>query len=148
MILQKFSAKVSGLYRVDGGGDALARRLDEICREVDALIRQGKRFIILSDRDSDGDNAPIPSLLLCSAVHHHLVRERTRTMVGLLIEAGDVREVHHVALLIGFGAAAINPYLALETVENMARQGILGDITPEKAVRNTLKPWARACSRS
>ncbi len=133
------AAKVSGLYRVDGGGEALARRIDEICREVDALIRQGKRFIILSDRDSDQEHAPIPSLLLCSAVHHHLVRERTRTMVGLLIEAGDVREVHHVALLIGFGAAAINPYLALETVEDLARQGVLGDISPEKAVRNTIK---------
>ncbi|MEN9710009.1 MAG: glutamate synthase large subunit, partial [Actinomycetota bacterium] len=133
------AAKVSGLYKVDGGGEAMARRIEEICREVDALIRQGKRFVILSDRDSDAELAPIPSLLLCSAVHHHLVRERTRTMVGLLVEAGDVREVHHVALLIGFGAAAINPYLALETVEDLARQGNLGDVSPEKAVRNTIK---------
>jgi len=110
-------------------------RKEESTREVDALIRQGKRFVILSDRDSDAENAPIPSLLLCSAVHHHLVRERSRTMVGLLVEAGDVREVHHVALLIGFGAAAINPYLALETVEDLARQGVLGDVTPEKAAK-------------
>ena len=133
------AAKIKGLFSVEGGGEALARRLDEICREVDALIRQGKRFIILSDRDSDADLAPIPSLLLTSAVHHHLVRSRTRTMVGLLVEAGDVREVHHVALLIGYGAAAINPYLALETVENMVRQGSITGITPEKAVRNTIK---------
>ena len=67
--------------------------------------------------------APIPSLLLTAAVHHHLVREKTRTQVGLLVEAGDVREVHHVALLIGYGAAAVNPYLAMESVEDLAREG-------------------------
>jgi glutamate synthase (NADPH/NADH) large chain len=133
------AAKIRGLYPVLGGGEALGRRLDEICREVDALIRQGKKFIILSDRDSDADNAPIPSLLLTGAVHHHLVRQRTRSMVGLLVEAGDVREVHHVAMLIGYGAAAVNPYLALETVENMVRQGAIVGITPEKAMRNLIK---------
>ena len=132
------AAKVRGLYRVSGGGAALGDRIREICAEVDALIRQGKRFIVLSDRDSDAERAPIPSLLLCSAVHHHLVRERTRTMVGLLIESGDVREVHHVALLIGYGAAAVNPYLALETVEDLARRGVI-DVSPEKALRNTIK---------
>ena len=133
------SARISALYRVEGGGEALRRRIDEICREVDAVIRQGKRFIILSDRDSTGDLAPIPSLLLTSAVHHHLVRERTRTMVGIIVEAGDVREVHHVALLIGYGAAAVNPYLAMETAEGLARRGVLGDIAPEAAVRNLVK---------
>ncbi len=81
------------------------------------------------------------SLRCCSpsAVHHHLVREKTRTMVGIIVEAGDVREVHHVALLIGYGAAAVNPYLAMETVENLARAGRLGDVAPEKAVRNLVK---------
>ncbi len=133
------AAKIRGLYPVAGGGEALGRRLDEISREVDALIRQGKKFIILSDRDSDMDMAPIPSLLLTGAVHHHLVRQRTRSMVGLLVEAGDVREVHHVAMLIGYGAAAVNPYLALETVENMVRQGAIVGITPEKAMRNLIK---------
>jgi glutamate synthase (NADPH/NADH) large chain len=132
-------ARVSGLYQVTGGGEALARRLNEIFHEVDALIRQGKRFIVLSDRDSDAQLAPIPSLLLCAAVHHHLVRTKTRTMVGLLVEAGDVREVHHVALLIGYGAAAVNPYLALETVEDLVRRGVLTDITPEKAMRHMVK---------
>ena len=83
--------------------------------------RDGARFVVLSDRDSDRDLAPIPSLLLTSAVHHHLIREKTRTQVGLVVEAGDVREVHHVALLVGYGAAAINPYLAMETVEDMVR---------------------------
>jgi glutamate synthase (NADPH) large chain len=131
--------RISGLYPVAGGGEALERRLTEIFHEVDAVIRQGKRFIVLSDRDSDAQLAPIPSLLLCAAVHHHLVRTKTRTMVGLLVEAGDVREVHHVALLIGYGAAAVNPYLALETVEDLVRRGIITDTTPEKAMRNLVK---------
>jgi glutamate synthase (NADPH/NADH) large chain len=133
------AAKVSGLYDVDGGGEALARRLEEICAEVSAHIADGKRFIVLSDRDSDADKAPIPSLLLTSAVHHHLVRQKERTMAGLIVEAGDVREVHHVALLIGYGAAAVNPYLAMESVEDLVRRGIITDIAPEKAVRNLVK---------
>ncbi|MFM7148046.1 MAG: glutamate synthase central domain-containing protein, partial [Actinomycetales bacterium] len=115
--------RISGLYPVIGGGSALQRRLEEIFREVDAVIRQGKRFIVLSDRDSTAELAPIPSLLLTSAVHHHLVRTKSRTMVSMLVESGDVREVHHVALLIGYGAAAVNPYLALETVEDLVRRG-------------------------
>ncbi len=133
------AAKVSGLYAVDGGGDALRDRIEEIFDEVDRLIDDGTRFIVLSDRDSNADLAPIPSLLLCSAVHHHLVRRKTRTQVGLIIEAGDVREVHHVALLIGFGAAAINPYLAMEAIEDLVARGAITDVTPEKAVRNLVK---------
>ena len=88
-------------------------------------IAGGARIIVLSDRHSTAELAPIPSLLLTGAVHHHLVREKTRTQVGLLVEAGDVREVHHVALLIGYGAAAVNPYLAMESVEDLARDGLL-----------------------
>ena len=130
---------VRGLYRVDGGGAALEARLEEIFAEVSAAIADGARFIVLSDRESDADLAPIPSLLLTSAVHHHLIREQTRTQVGLLVEAGDVREVHHVALLIGYGAAAVNPYLAMESVEDLAQQGALGDVEPEVAVRNLIK---------
>ncbi|MFC6238661.1 glutamate synthase large subunit [Longivirga aurantiaca] len=133
------AAKVSGLYDVDGGGAALEARLREICAEVSGHIADGKRFIVLSDRDSDADKAPIPSLLLTSAVHHHLVRQKERTMAGLIVEAGDVREVHHVALLIGYGAAAVNPYLAMESVEDLVRRGIITDIAPEKAVRNLVK---------
>src|SRR3954451_9530835 len=106
---------VRGLYDVRGGGEALRRRLQEIFDEVSAAIEEGARFVVLSDRDSGRDLAPIPSLLLTSAVHHHLIRPKTRTQVGLLVEAGDVREVHHVALLIGYGAAAVNPYLAMES---------------------------------
>ena len=132
------ATKVSGLYRVDGGGAALQSRIEEICVEVSAAIAEGKRFVVLSDRDSDRELAPIPSLLLTSAVHHHLVRAKTRTQVGLVIEAGDVREVHHVALLIGYGAAAVNPYLAMESVEDMARRGVI-DVKPETAVINLVK---------
>ena len=131
--------RISGLYSVAGGGEALQRRLTEIFNEVDAHIRQGRRFIVLSDRDSNAEKAPIPSLLLTAAVHHHLVRTKARTMVSMLVEAGDVREVHHVALLIGYGAAAVNPYLALETVEDQVRRGVIEGITPERAMRNLVK---------
>ncbi len=130
---------VKGLYDVHGGAAALRARLSEICAEVSAAIAAGVRFVVLSDRDSGRDLAPIPSLLLTSAVHHHLIREKTRTQVGLLVEAGDVREVHHVALLIGYGAAAVNPYLAMESVEELVRSGVLTGITPEKAVHHLLK---------
>jgi glutamate synthase (NADPH/NADH) large chain len=133
------TAKISGLYNVEQGAPALRNRLYEIFSEVDKLVEEGKTFIVLSDRDSSSDLAPIPSLLLTSAVHHHLVRQGTRTQVGLIVEAGDVREVHHVALLIGYGAAAINPYLAMESVEDMVRNGVMKHITPEKAVRNLVK---------
>ena len=131
--------RIRGLYRVADGGPGLSKRLGEICAEVDRHLAGGKKFIVLSDRDSDPDLAPIPSLLLCSAVHHHLVRRRTRTQVTLLVEAGDVREVHHVALLIGYGAAAVNPYLAMESVEDLARRRVISGVTPDKAVRNLVK---------
>ena len=94
---------------------------------------------MISDREADRDNAPIPSLLATSAVHHHLIRTKERTRVGLVVETGDAREVHHVALLIGFGAAAVNPYLAFETIEDLVREGELTGVTPSKAVRNYLQ---------
>ncbi|MGH3367127.1 MAG: glutamate synthase central domain-containing protein, partial [Nocardioidaceae bacterium] len=131
---------VRGLWEVDSGAEGLANRLDQICAEVSSAIADGARIIVLSDRHSNADKAPIPSLLLTAAVHHHLVREKTRTRVGLLVEAGDVREVHHVALLIGYGAAAVNPYLAMETIEDLVRRGVfLSDIEPEVAVRQLVK---------
>ena len=130
---------VRGLFPVLGGGEALKERLAEIRIEVSQAIQDGARIIVLSDRDGDSENAPIPSLLLTSAVHHHLIREKTRTKVGLVVETGEVREVHHVALLVGFGAAAINPYLAMESAEDLVRQGVITGITPEKAVGNLIK---------
>jgi glutamate synthase (NADPH) large chain len=130
---------VRGLYKVDGGGAALEHRLEEIFAEVDQAVTDGVSFIVLSDRDGDADRAPIPSLLLLSAVHHHLLRRHTRTQVSLVVEAGDVREVHHVALLIGYGAAAVNPYLAMESVEDLASSGYLSGVSPEQAVKNLIK---------
>jgi len=130
---------VRGLFSIADGGDSLRDRLNEIKSEVSQAINEGARIIVLSDRDGDAENAPIPSLLLTSAVHHHLIREKTRTKVGLVVEAGDVREVHHVALLIGYGAACVNPYLAMESAEDLVLQGVITGITPEKAVKNLIK---------
>ena len=130
---------VRGLFKTAGGGKSLVARINEIRAEISKAISEGARIIVLSDRDGDAENAPIPSLLLTAAVHHHLIREKTRTQVGLVVESGEVREVHHVALLIGFGAAAINPYLAMESAEDLVRQGVITGITPEKAVRNLIK---------
>jgi glutamate synthase (NADPH/NADH) large chain len=132
---------VSGLYRVDGGGVALKGALDDIRAGVSAAIESGARVIVLSDRNSDEVLAPIPSLLLTAAVHHHLIREKTRTQVGLIVESGDAREVHHMALLVGFGAGAINPYLAFESIEDMIREDVhgLGGVDAEYALKKYIK---------
>jgi glutamate synthase (NADPH/NADH) large chain len=130
---------VRGLFPVTGDGNTLRQRLEEIKLEVSQAIKDGAHVIVLSDRDGDAEDCPIPSLLLTAAVHHHLIREKTRTQVGLIVEAGDVREVHHVALLVGYGAAAVNPYLVMESAEDLVRQGVITGISPEKAVRNTIK---------
>jgi glutamate synthase (NADPH/NADH) large chain len=130
---------VRGLFPVNGDGNTLRNRLEEIKKEVSQAIVDGAHVIVLSDRDGDAEDCPIPSLLLTATVHHHLIREKTRTQVGLVVEAGDVREVHHVALLIGYGAAAVNPYLVMESAEDLVRQGAISGITPEKAVRNIIK---------
>ena len=132
---------VSGLFRVAGGGLALKRSLDAIRSEVSKAIDNGARIIVLSDRNGDEVLAPIPSLLLTAAVHHHLVREKKRTKVGLVVECGDAREVHHMALLIGYGAGAINPYLAFESIEDMIREDLngLGGMDAHKAVKNYIK---------
>ena len=144
-----FAAQVvDGRYEAAGGGAALRERLREICAEVSGAIARGARILVLSDRggepgcdpaDQDCTLAPIPSLLLTGAVHHHLIREKTRTRVGLIAEAGDVRECHHVALLIGYGASAVDPYLAIETVQDMARRGVLEGLTEQKAAANLIK---------
>jgi glutamate synthase (NADPH) large chain len=134
---------IDGLYPVAEGGAGMARALDEVCARVSEAITDGARIIVLSDRYSNAELAPIPSLLLTAAVHHHLIREKTRTQVGLVIEAGDAREVHHMALLIGYGAAAINPYLAFETFDDMIRDDFLGDTTHEEAVQN----YIEACTK-
>jgi glutamate synthase (NADPH/NADH) large chain len=121
------------------GGEALARAIADVRRRVSEAIAGGANIIVLSDRNSTEEWAPIPSLLLTSAVHHHLVREKTRTQVGLVIETGDAREVHHMALLIGFGAAAVNPYMALDTIDDMIAEGQLEGVSPRQARRNYMK---------
>ena len=139
---------IDGLFEVSeagrpaptaAGGEALGRALDEVRRRVSAAIADGANLIVLSDRNSTADWPPIPSLLLTAAVHHHLVREKTRTKVGLVIETGDAREVHHMALLIGFGAAAVNPYLALDSIDDMISEGLLEGVSPRQAHRNYVK---------
>ncbi len=130
---------IRGLYELEGGPQGLADRLEAIFGEVDQAIEKGARFILLSDRHSTAELAPIPSLLLTSAVHHHLVRNKSRTQVGLIVEAGDVREVHHAALLIGYGAAAINPYLLFESAEDMARNELFVTVDPDQAIYNVRK---------
>ena len=130
---------IDGLYPVADGGEGLRRALDEVRARVSAAIADGASIIVLSDRYSSDELAPIPSLLLTAAVHHHLIREKTRTNVGLVIECGDAREVHHMALLLGYGAAAINPYLAFETIADLIDQGALTGVTKPQAIKNFVK---------
>jgi glutamate synthase (NADPH/NADH) large chain len=130
---------VDGLFPVSDGGPGLEAAIDKVCRQVSEAIALGANIIVLSDRNASPASAPIPSLLLTAAVHNHLVREKERTRVGLVVESGDAREVHHFALLIGYGAAAVNPYLALESVAEMVRDGLLGELTEREAFRKYLK---------
>ncbi|WP_245621902.1 glutamate synthase large subunit [Corynebacterium lactis] len=136
----EFHAEViSGLYPVAQGGRGMRNAIRRVRREVSEAIDRGARLIVLSDRESDERFAPIPSLLLTSAVHHHLVEERTRTRASLIIEAGDAREVHHMAMLLGFGADAINPYMAFETIDELRMKNQLGTLTLDEACSNYCK---------
>ncbi len=120
-------------------GPGLEAAIAELCAAASAAIKDGVNILILSDRGMDATHAAIPSLLATAGVHHHLVREGARTKCALLVEAGDAREVHHCALLIGYGAGAVNPYLAFETFDDMIRQGMLPGLTHKKAVGNYVK---------
>ncbi len=128
------------LFRVNGGAAELERALDGLCRRASLAIESGYSIIILSDRGSDSEYAPIPSLLAMTAVHNHLVREKTRTQVALVMESGEPREVMHFCLLIGYGASAVNPYLAIETIEDLANKGRLKEgMTSDDAVQHYIK---------
>jgi glutamate synthase (NADPH/NADH) large chain len=142
------SVTVRGTFRAADGGAGLEERLRQICTQVSEAIEDGARLIVLSQRGVTKDFAPIPSLLLTGAVHQHLIRERTRTRVGLLVEAGDAREVHHIALLIGYGAAAVNPYLAMATVEDLAMRGDIKGIDCETAAKNLVKALAKGVRKT
>ncbi|OBA90642.1 glutamate synthase subunit alpha [Mycobacteriaceae bacterium 1482268.1] len=137
------TAVLRGLYDVEHGGEGLADALEELRIQACDAIAKGARTLVISDRDSDHTRAPIPSLLAVSAVHHHLVRTKERTSVALVVESGDAREVHHIAMLIGFGAAAVNPYLAFESIEDLVREGELTGIETAAAVRNYLKALSK-----
>ncbi len=134
------AATLTTTFRIDGGARELERAIEGICRRASLAIKNGYNVLVLSDRGVDRDYAPIPSLLALSAVHHHLIREGSRTQVALIVESGEPREVMHFALLIGYGASAINPYLAIETFEDLQRNGQLPDgVTFEKALKNFRK---------
>ena len=132
-------ATLSALFDADGGPGALKAGLDRLCAEASQAIRDGYSIIVLSDRGVDGKRAPIPSLLATSAVHHHLIREGSRTKAGLVIDSGEPREVHHFSVLIGYGAGAVHPYLALASARELAEAGELNGTKPDYAEKNFIK---------
>jgi glutamate synthase (NADPH/NADH) large chain len=131
--------KIRCLFPAFAGGDGLRRAIDRVRTEVSAAIAEGVNILVLSDEMSTEDLAPIPMLLATSAVHHHLIREKTRTQVGLIVETGDARTVHHHCLLLGYGAAAINPYLAFDSIEELIRSGGTSVTDFDQAVKHYIK---------
>ncbi|MCG7409008.1 glutamate synthase large subunit [Paenibacillus sp. ACRRX] len=127
------------LFTASAGAEGLRAAIKMMCEAADRVIGKGHNIIILSDRGIDAENAAIPALLAVSSLHHHLIRQGTRTKVSLMLESGEPREVHHYALLLGYGVSAVNPYLAFETLDDMIRQGLLRGISHEKAVKNYIK---------
>ena len=127
------------LFEPAEGGLALEKAMEALYAKADRAIAEGVNIIILSDRGLDAENAPIPALLAVSGLHHHLIRTGSRTRVGLVLESGEPREVHHFSLLIGYGCGAINPYLAFETLDDMIRQGLLKNIDHKTACKNFVK---------
>jgi glutamate synthase (NADPH/NADH) large chain len=125
-------------YGADHGAPGMGKALDQLCRRAEAAVRAGENIIILSDRAAGPDRVPIPSLLATSAVHHHLIRCGLRTSVGLVVETGEAHEVHQFATLAGYGAEAINPYLAFETIEAMLPE-LDEELTAEEAVKRYIK---------
>jgi glutamate synthase (NADPH/NADH) large chain len=141
--LSDFSTRVLPcLFEVAGGGEALRKAIEHLRAEASRAIADGVTILVLSDRGSTPELAPIPMLLATAAVHHHLIREKSRTRIGLVVETGEAREVHHLCLLLGFGAAAINPYLAFETIDSMIDSGEGGmphDLDPQTAHKKYVK---------
>ena len=122
----------------------LEKALEELCERAEKEVQEGSTVLVLSDRGIDAEQAPIPSLLATAAVHHHLVRAGIRTWTTLIVETAEVREGHHFALLVGYGATAVNPYLAFETIEGMVETGLIGDVAPEEATKNFVKAIEKA----
>jgi glutamate synthase (ferredoxin) len=139
------------LFHINEGAAGLEQALEKLFATADEAIREGYNIFILSDRRVSHDVAPIPALLATAGLHHHLIRNKTRTQVALIVESGEPREVHHFALLIGYGATAINPYLVYETIHDMVEEGVITDITYEKAkynyIKASLKGVLKVCSK-
>jgi glutamate synthase (ferredoxin) len=126
------------VFKVSDGEAGLEKSLDELFAAADRAVEAGINLIVLSDRSVDADHCPIPALLATSGLHHHLIRNKTRTRVGLAVESGEPREVHHFCLLLGYGAQAINPYMAFESLGDMVREGMVKDTTHEGAIQGYL----------
>jgi len=140
---------ISMVFHADGGPTALQDGIDRVCRLAAERAAQGNTVLVLSDRHVDANHVPIPALLATSAVHHHLVREQTRTGIGLVVETGEAREVMHMALLIGYGAEAVNPYLALESIGDLHRRGLLGPgIDPLRAQERLIEALAKGLRKA
>jgi glutamate synthase (NADPH) large chain len=133
------STTLSMLYDLEADGPGLEHAMAELCRRASEAVAAGYDILILSDRGVGPNLAPIPSLLATAGVHHHLVREGTRTQCALVVESGDAREVHHAALLLGYGAGVVNPYVAFETIDDMIRQGMLTGIDRDRAIEHYIK---------
>lgn len=133
------SITLSILFSPKQGVKGLEAMMDQICAQADEAIANGVNIIILSDRGVDKEHAPIPALLAVAGLHHHLIRQGTRTRVGIVLESGEPREVHHYAVLIGYGCGAINPYLAFETIDQMIADGLLVNIDAKTAHKNYVK---------
>jgi len=133
------SVTIPSLFNASEGAGGLEKAMEEICAQASLSIANGVNLIILSDRGVNKESAAIPALLAVSGLHHHLIREGTRTRVGIVLESGEPREVQHFALLIGYGCGAINPYLAFETIDDMMRQGLLVNVDHKTACKNFVK---------
>ncbi|MHB0997973.1 MAG: glutamate synthase large subunit [Armatimonadota bacterium] len=133
------SATLPILFNPEHGSTGLRRAIDDLYENADRAIEDGANIIILSDRGISKKSAPIPALLAVSGLHHHLIRAGTRTKIGLVLESGEPREVHHFSLLVGYGVGAINPYMVYETLDDMIKQGMLTGVDYEKAVYNFVK---------
>ncbi|MBM3846359.1 MAG: glutamate synthase large subunit, partial [Verrucomicrobia bacterium] len=127
------------LFPASTGAAGLEKAVEDLCAAASKAIRDGVNIVILSDRGINGQLAPIPSLLAISSVHHHLIREGSRTQVGLVLESGEPREVHHFSLLISYGCGAVNPYLAFETLDDMIHEGLLPGVDHKTACKNFVK---------
>lgn len=124
------------LYPVAAGGTGLKHALDSLCAQADAMIAQDKCILILSDREMNEEMAAIPALLAGACLHHHLIKSGSRLKASIIIESAEPREVHHFALLLGYGVSGINPYLAFETIEEMCSNSMITGVTVEQATAN------------